>query len=50
MTLVQIHTVLSYSKVFLKYVVVWGWQLVYPVSLNFGLTNVQKATWPPFWE
>ena len=49
-TLVQIHTVLANSKVFLKYVVGWDWLLVYPLSLNFGLTNLQKAIWPLFWE
>ena len=50
MTLVQIHTVLANSKVFLKYVVGWDWLYVYPLSLNFGLTNLQKATWLLFWE
>ena len=50
MTLVQIHTDVANSKVFLKYVVGWDWQLVYSLSLNFGLINLQKATWPFFWE
>ena len=49
-TLVQIHTVLANSKVFLEYVVGWDWLLVYTLSLNFGLTNLQKAIWPLFWE
>ena len=44
----------SYSlvnfKVFLKNVVSWDWLLMYPLSLNFGLRNLQKATWPLFWE
>ena len=39
-TLVQIHFVLTNSKVFLKYVVGWNWLLVYPLSLNVGLTNL----------
>ena len=49
-TLVQIHIVLANSKVFLEYDVGWDWLLLYPLSLNFGLTNLQKATWPLFWE
>ena len=48
-TLVQIHTVRANSKVFLKYVVSWDWLLVYPLYLNFGLTNLQKSTRPLFW-
>ena len=47
-TLVQVHTALANSKVFLKYVVGWDWLLVYPLSLDFGLTNLRKATWPLF--
>ena len=47
-TLVQILTVLINSKVFLKYDVGWEWLLVNPISLNVGLTNLQKATWPLF--
>ena len=43
-TLVQTHTVLANSKVFLKYVVGWDWLLMFPLSLNFGLTNLQKVT------
>ena len=44
MTLVQLHTILANSKGFLKYVAGWDWLLACPVSLNFGLTNLQKAT------
>ena len=47
---IQFHTIHTNSKVFLKYVVGWDWLLVYSLSLNFGLTNLQKATWPFFWE
>ena len=47
-TLVQILTVLINSKVFLKYDVGWEWLLVNPISLNVGLTNLQKAKWPLF--
>ena len=42
-TLVQIHTVLENSKVFLKYVFGCDWLLVYPLSLNFGLTKSLKS-------
>ena len=40
--------ILANSKVFLKYVVGWDWLLLCPLSLNVGLTNLQKATWPLF--
>ena len=43
--LVQTHTVLVNSKAFLKYDVSWNCLLVYPFSLNVGLTNLKKATW-----
>ena len=48
-TLVQTHTVLVNSKVFLTYV---GWKclFMYLVSLNAGLANLLKATWPLFLE
>ena len=42
--LVQIHAALANSKVFLKYAVSWEWLLLYPLSLNFALTNLLKAT------
>ena len=48
-TLVQTHTVLINSKIFPKYVS-WNCLLVYPLSLNVGLRNVEKATWPFSWE
>ena len=41
----QTHTILVNSKVFPKYDVSWNCLLVYLLSLNVGLTNLQKATW-----
>ena len=41
---------LQVNLVFLKYVVGWNWILVYRLSLNFGLTSLQKAAWPLFCE
>ena len=43
-TLVQIHTLLADSKVFLKYLFGWDWLLLYQLSFNLGLSNLQKAT------
>ena len=43
--LVETHIVLVNSKEFLKYDVSWNCLLLYPLSLNVGLTNLHKATW-----
>ena len=40
-TLVQIHTLLADSKV---YLFGWDWLLLYQLSFNLGLSNLQKAT------
>ena len=44
-TLVKTHTVLVNSIIFPKYDVRWDCLLVYPLSLNVDLTNLQKVIW-----